>query len=101
MKSRVITFSEVEERIRDAVVELERRPMVEKLVIEKAVELLFALGVCIRQMMAGDSAHYPGKSEHLVILKNAAEAITYKLNACTIEEAKVQVNKAYMAFGVQ
>lgn len=57
MKSRIIAFSEVEERIRDAVVELERRPMDEKLVIEKAVELSFVLGVCISQMKAGDSAH--------------------------------------------
>ena len=75
--------------------------MDEKLVIEKAVELAFVLRVCITQIKAGNSVHYPGKSKHLEILKNAAEAITYKLNACTIEEAKVQVNKAYMAFGVQ
>ena len=101
MKSRKIGFFEVEDRIRKVVIELERWPMDEKLALEKAGELPFVLGLCISQMKAGDSAHYPGKSKHLTILQNAAEAITYKMNTCTIEEVKVQVNKAYMAFGVQ
>ena len=43
---------------------------------------------------------YPEKDKHLNILQSASEAITHKINTCTIEEATIQVNKAYMAFGV-
>ena len=101
MKSRKIGFFEVEDRFRKLVVELERRPMNEKLALEKVGELPFVLRLCISQMKAGDAAHYPEKSKHLTILQDASEAFTYKMNTCTIEEVKVQVNKAYLAFGVQ
>ena len=101
MKARIIGFCEIENRIREVVVELERRPMDEKLVLEKAGELSFLLSLCIGQMKAADAAQYPEKNKHLNILQNASEAITYKMNTCTIEEAKAQVSKAYKAFGVQ
>ena len=100
MKIRVISFSEVEDRIRDVVIELERKPMDEDLVIKKAGELPFILRLCLSQMNAGDAADYKEKSKHLEILQSASNAITYKMNTCTIEEAIVQVNKAFMAFGV-
>ncbi len=101
MKTRKIGFFEVEDRIRQVVIELERWPMDEKLVLEKAGELSFVLRLCISQMKAVGAARYPGKSKHLTILQDASEAMTYKMNTCTIEEVKVQVNKAYLAFGVQ
>lgn len=101
MKARVISFLEVESRFRDLVVELDRRPMDEKLVLEKAAILPFVLRLCISQMNARDSASYPEKSRHLNILNTASESITYKMNTCTLEEVIAQVNKAYMAFGTQ
>ena len=101
MKARKISFGEVEDRIREIVLELERRPMDEKLVLQKAGELSFILGLCISQMKAIDASPYPEKNKHLKILQTASEAITYKRNTCTIEEAKAQVSKAYKAFGVQ
>ena len=51
-------------------------------------------------MKASNAASYPEKDKHLSILQSAADAITYKINTCTIKEATTQVNKAYMAFGV-
>ena len=100
MKARIIRFSEVKDKIREVVTELDRRPLNEELVLKMAGELLFLLGVCLSQMKAVDAASYPKKNKHLSILQSASEAITYKINTCTIEEATVQVNKAYMAFGV-
>jgi hypothetical protein len=100
MKARIIGFLEVEDKIREVVTELDRRPMNEELVLNEAGKLLFLLGVCLSQMKAGDAASYPEKDKHLSILQSASEAITYKINTCTIEEATIQVNKAYMAFGV-
>jgi hypothetical protein len=101
MKARIISFGEVEERIREIVLELERRPIGEKAVLQKASELSFILGLCISQMKAIDASYYPEKNKQLKILQTASEAITYKINTCTIEEAEVQVNKAYRAFGAQ
>ena len=101
MKTRIIGFFEVEGMIREVLIALERSPMDEKLVLIKAAELLFILRLCISQINASDSDHYPEKNIHFKILQNASEAITYKINTCTIEEVKVQVSKAYMAFGIQ
>ncbi len=74
--------------------------MNEELVLNEARKLLFLLGVCLSQMKAVDAASYPEKDKHLSILQSASEALTYKINTCTIEEATIQVNKAYMAFGL-
>lgn len=101
MKARKVGFLEIKNSFREVVVEIERRPIDEKLVLEKAGELSFLLNLCISQMKAADAAQYPGKNKHLNILQSASEAITYKMNTCTIEEAKHQVRKAYKAFGVQ
>jgi len=101
MKARIISFGEVEDRIREIVLELERRPIDEKLVLQRAAELSVILGLCISQMKAIDASSYPEKNNHLKILQAASEAITYKINTCTIEEAEVQVNKAYRVFGAQ
>ena len=101
MKTRLISFSEVENIVRDLVAESHRRPLDEKLILEKGAALPFVLRLCISQMKAGDSASYPEKSQHLKTLNAAAESITYKTNTCTAEEVKIQVNNAYMAFRVQ
>ena len=100
MKARVIEFLEVKDKFREVISELDRRPMNEELVVRKAGELLFLLGVCLSQMKASNAASYPEKDKHLSILQSASDAITYKINTCTIEEATTQVNGAYMAFGV-
>lgn len=81
--------------------ELDRSPKDEKLILEKAGALLIILRLCISQMKAGNSASYPEKSKHLNILNTASESITYKINTCTTEEVRVQVNNAYKAFGTQ
>ncbi len=100
MKTRIVSFSEIENRVKDLVAESHRSPLVEKSVLEKGAALRFALRLCISQMKAGDSASYPEKSKHLKILNAASESITYKTNTCTVEEVRIQVNSAYMAFGV-
>jgi hypothetical protein len=100
MKARIISFSEVENKIREVVTELDRRPLNEELVLKMAGELIFLLGICLSQMKAFDAASYPGKDKHLSILQSASEVLTYKINTCTIEQATIQVKKAYMAFGV-
>jgi hypothetical protein len=51
-------------------------------------------------MKAGDSASYPEIRTHIKSLNAASESITYKTNTCTAEEIRIQVNNAYMAFGV-
>ena len=101
MKARIIDFYEVEASFREVVIELARRPMDKGLILDKAGQLSFLLRLCICQMKATDAAHYPGKDEHLKILKTASGEITYGMNTCTIEEADSQINKAYKAFGVQ
>ena len=99
MKARMIGHLEIEDKIREVVTELDRRPLNEELVLNEAGKLLFLLGVCLSQMKAVDAASYPEKNTHLSILQSASDAITYKVNSCTIEEVTIQVNKAYMAFG--
>lgn len=101
MKTRIISFSEVENIVRDLVAESHHRPLDEKLILEKGAVLPVVLRLCISQMKASDSASYPEKSQHLKILNAASESITYKTNTCTAEEVRIQVNNAYMAFGVQ
>jgi hypothetical protein len=100
MKARIIGFLEVKDKFREVITDLDRRPIDEELVIRKAGELLFLLGVCLSQMKASNAASYPDKDKHLSILQSASDAITYKINTCTIEEVTTQVNKAYIAFGV-
>ena len=65
MKARKVGFLEIENRFRELVIEIERRPMDEKLVLEKAGELSFLLNLCIGQMKAADAAQYPEKNKHL------------------------------------
>lgn len=100
MKARIIGFLEVKDKFKEVISDLDRRPMDEELVVKKAGELLFLLGVSLNQMKANNAASYPEKHKHLCILQSASDAITYKINTCTIEEATTQVNKAYIAFGV-
>ena len=52
MKARVLSYYEIEERFRETLAELGRRPLDEKSVVEKGGELLFLLAVCINQMKA-------------------------------------------------
>ena len=56
MKTRIISFSEVENRVRNLVAEFHRRPLGEKLVLKKGAALPVILRLCISQMKAGDSA---------------------------------------------
>ena len=100
MTARIIDFFEVRDKFKEVIKDLDRRPVNEELVVKKAGELLFLLKVCLSQMSASNAASYPEKDNHLSILKSASNAITYKINSCTTEEATTQVNKAYMAFGV-
>jgi len=99
MKARVLNFLEIEERFRTILMELERRPLDEALIIDMGSQLLFSLHVCISQMKAPDSKSYPEKSRHLEILEKASSDIRYKINTCTVEEIATQVNSAYRAFG--
>ncbi len=100
MKVRVLSYYEIEERFKEILTELDRRPLDEESVVEKGGGLIFLLRVCISQMKAPNSTSYPDKSKHLATLEKASAAITYKINACTVEELTTQVNAAYQAFGV-
>jgi len=101
MKARTVGFFKVENTFREVLIAIERSPMDEIFVLRRAAELLLILRLCISQMKANDADHYPDKNRHLKILQKASAAITYKINTCTIEEVKVQVSMAYMAFGIQ
>ncbi len=101
MKTRVISYQEIEEKFQDILVELSRDSRDDELLIEKGGELLVLLGLCISQMKALTSRSYPAKKVHLAVLENAHEAITYKFNTCTVQEIATQVPAAYRAFGVQ
>lgn len=101
MKTRIISFFEVEDRIREVVLELDRKPINEQFVLEKAAELSLVLGLCLSQMEAVNATYYPDKSKHQNILKIAKESITYKSNNCTIEEVTSQVRNAFKAFEIQ
>jgi hypothetical protein len=100
VKARVLRFEEIEDKFKATLVELAREPRDTERVVELGVELLFALGVCISQTKAPSGSTYAGKSEHLKILERAAAGITFKLNACTVEQVETQVPAAYRAFGL-
>jgi len=101
VKTRVIGYSEIEERFNEIVTALEGYPLDEEFIREKGTLLAFALDLCISQMNAPNSGSYPEKSAHLANLKKAQEFITYKVNACTVDEISSQVTAAYRAFAVQ
>lgn len=101
VKTRIITYSEIEERFREILAALERHPLNEKSIIEQGAQLAFILNICVGQMKSADSRSYPEKSTHLARLEKAQDAITYKLNTCTVDEISRQVTAAYRAFGVQ
>ena len=100
MKSRVISFFEVEERVRDLVVELENKPVDADSIIEKGKVLPFMINLCISQMQAINSNSYPDKDKHHDMLQQASKVIKYKMNTCTYHEIKDQVNTAHRIFGV-
>ena len=100
MKARLISYSEVEERFRDLLVELATEPQDKHAIQEKGTEAAFLLGVCLSQLRAPSSRYYPGKDEHLERLERADEAIRYKLITCTVEEIASQVPVACKALGV-
>ena len=101
MKGRVISFYEIEERMRNLTLELENNPIDEDSILEKGEVLPFMLRLCISQIQAANSKNYPDKNRHYEILQRASESITYKMNDCTICEIQSQVNEAFRAFGVQ
>jgi hypothetical protein len=101
VKARIIGYSEIEERFGEVVTALDQYPLDEDFVLEKATQLALVLRLCISQMSAPNSQSYPEKSVHLEKLKAAQAAVTFKLNACTIEEVSSQMTAAYKAFSVQ
>jgi hypothetical protein len=101
LKARIVSYSEIEERFKEILIELERCPLDEEFILNKGAQLIFALNVCIRQMKSANSTYYPEKSEHMAALENASTSITYKINTCTVEEISTQATAAYKAFGVQ
>jgi hypothetical protein len=101
MKGRVISFFEIEERVRELAVELESNPLDVDSILEKGKVLPFLIHLCISQMQAVNSNNYPDKNKHYEILQKASQSITYKMNNCTFSEIQSQVNDASKAFGVQ
>ena len=69
--------------------------MNEEWILDKGVQLAFALDICVGQMKASQSTFDPEKRAHLAILEEAKGAITYKINTCTVEEISNQVTAAY------
>ena len=101
MQTRVISFFEIEERMKDLILELESTPLDKESVLEKGQSLPFLLHLSISQMQSTNSKNYPGKEKHYEILKRASESITYKMNDCTITQIQRQINEAFKAFGIQ
>ena len=101
MKTKVLSYQEIEEIFQDILMELSRDSRDDELLIEKGGELIVLLELCISQMKGLNSRSYPAKTEHLTVLENALAAITYKFNTCTVDEISAQVPAAYRAFGVQ
>lgn len=101
MKVRVVSFSEIESAIMDLCLELESIPLDVDSILEKGRNLPFLLGLCLSQMQAPNSRNYPDKNKHYEILKMASKSITYKMNTCTLEEIRSQINDASHAFGEQ
>lgn len=98
MKARIINYDEIEKGFREILKEAALYPLDEAAVVKKGGELIFLLGLCISQMKAPNSTSYPQRSEHLRILEEASNAITYKINTCTVEEVLTQIQAAYQAF---
>ena len=101
VKVRIISYSEITERFREILTELERQPLNEEWILDRGVQLAFALDICVAQLKASQSTFYPEKRAHLVTLEEAKGEITYKFNTCTVEEISKQVTAAYKAFGIQ
>ncbi len=101
VKARIISYSEIVERFREILAELEQQPLNEESILDKGAQLAFALDLCVGQMKSAQSTFYPEKRAHLAILEEAQGEITYKINTCTVEEISRQVTVAYKAFGIQ
>lgn len=101
VKARLIGFSEIVERFREILSELERHPLNEKLIVEKGSQLAFVLELCVSQMKATRSTVNAERRAQLAILEVAKRNITYKMNTCTVDEISKQVTLAYKAFGIQ
>lgn len=101
MKTRVLSYQEIEEKFQDILMELSRESRDDELLIAKGGELIVLLGLCVSQMKALNSRPYAAKREHLAVLETALAAITYKFNTCTVDEIAAQVPAAYKAFGGQ
>ena len=71
VKVRIISYSEIMERFREILTELERQPLNEESILEKGAQLAFALDLCVGQMKAARSTSYPEKPAHLAILEEA------------------------------
>lgn len=98
MKTRTISYAEVDAHFRDLLAELAKEPLDEVATLEKGKSAVFLLGVCISQLSAPSSQSYPGKDDDLKRLKQADEALTFNLNTCTVEEVAIQVPIASRAF---
>lgn len=98
MKTRTISYAEIDAHFRDLLAELAKEPIDEAAILEKSKSAVFLLGVCISQLSAPSSQSYPGKDDDLKRLKQAGDAITFSLNACTVEEVANQVTVASRAF---
>ncbi|MCH8070747.1 MAG: hypothetical protein IIA09_02265 [Proteobacteria bacterium] len=101
VKARIISYSEIVERFREILAELEQQPLNEESILDKGAQLAFALDLCVGQMKSAQSTFYAEKRAHLAILEEAQGDITYKINTCTVEEISRQVTVAYKAFGIQ
>ncbi len=101
VKARIISYSEIVDRFREILTELEQQPLNEESILDKGAQLAFALDICVAQLKASQSTFYPEKRAHLAILEEAKGEITYKLNTCTVEEISKQITAAYKAFGIQ
>ena len=101
VKARIISYSEIVDRFREILTELEQQPLNEESILDKGAQLAFALDLCVGQMKSAQSTFYPEKRAHLAILEEAQGDITYKINTCTVEEISRQVTVAYKAFGIQ
>ena len=99
MKARVLSYYEIEDKFVQILTELSKHPLDEESVIEVGRDLPFLLQLCVSQMKAPNAGTYPEKNKHIATLEKASAAITYKINACTVEEINKQVNAAYRAFG--
>lgn len=101
VKARIISYSEIVERFREILTELERQPLNEELIVEKGAQLVFVLELCVGQMKSTRRTVDAEQRAQLAILEVAKGDITYKINTCTVDEISKQVTLAYKAFGIQ